>query len=184
MMNITEFFELSIGRWRSQRSGHHLAFAHFEEVRSTIDIEPLATDDPAVLEICKFYGVDPATITYPFRMTWEGESDWDEKTLSGSTVLVPVPDVNNPAQGKLLRDQGYAETIAAVGNYHLSEDGTFTLLTEYDRAAAEERIWFANPNLRFRVAMIKTSDGKGVTTASFSSEIRSLSSSSSHAMSG
>ena len=47
------------------------------------------------------------------------------------------------------------------------------LQTEYDRAAAEERIWFANPNLRFRVATIKTSSGKGITTASFCSEIRS-----------
>jgi phycoerythrin-associated linker protein len=163
-MEITEFFELSIGRWRSQRSGHHLAFAHFEQVLSNIDIESLSVDDSAVLEICKLYDTDPATITHPFRMTWEGESDWDDKAISG---------------GKLLRDKGYAETIPAVGKYHLSDDGIFTLLTEYELAAAEERIWFATPHLRFRVATIKTSDGKGVTTASFSSEIRSLSSSTS-----
>ncbi len=176
-MEITEFFELSIGRWRSQRSGHHLAFAHFEEVLSTIDIVSLSTDDPAVLEVCKLYDTDIVSITHPFRMTWEGESDWDDKPISGSTVLVPIPDMENPSRGKLLREKGYAETIPAVGKYHLSEDGVFTLLTEYDLTAAEERIWFANPNLRFRVSMIKTSDGKGVTTASFSSEIRSLSSS-------
>ena len=42
----------------------------------------------------------------------------------------------------------------------------------YDRAAAEEKIWFASDSLRFRVALIKTSDGKGVTTASLSSEVR------------
>ena len=174
-MNITEFFELSIGKWRSQRSAHHLAFSHFEEVMSEISIESLNKDDSKVLEICKSYDIDPSTITHPFRMTWEGESDWDDKVLSGSTVLVPVPDADNPSKGKLLREEGYAETIAAVGNYHLSEDGTFTLLTSYDRAAAEEKIWFANPNLRFRVATIKTSDGKGITTASLSSEIRSKS---------
>ncbi|WP_445634128.1 Chromophore lyase CpcS/CpeS [Nostoc sp. DSM 114161] len=178
-MKITEFFELSIGRWRSQRSGHHLAFAHFEEVLSTIDIESLSTDDPAVQEVCKLYDIDTSNITHPFRMTWEGESDWDDKPISGSTVLVPIPDIENPSKGKLLREKGYAETIPAIGKYYLSDDGVFTLLTQYDLAAAEERIWFANPNLRFRVSMIKTSDGKGVTTASFSSEIRSLSSSTS-----
>ena len=172
-MNITNFFELSIGKWRSQRSGHHLAFAHFEEVLSEINIESLSADDSKVLEICKLNDVNPSIITHPFRMTWEGESDWDEKSFSGSTVLVPVPDADNPQKGKLLREEGYAETIAAVGNYHLSEDGSFILQTEYDRAAAEERIWFANPNLRFRVATIKTSSGKGITTASFCSEIRS-----------
>ncbi|MGB7444463.1 MAG: phycobiliprotein lyase, partial [Coleofasciculaceae cyanobacterium] len=46
---------------------------------------------------------------------------------------------------------------------------------EYDRAAAEEKIWFVNPDVRCRVSLIKTSGGTGVLTASFSSEIRSLS---------
>lgn len=175
-MDITQFLQHSIGRWRSQRSGHHLAFSHFEEVRSIIDIVALNPNDPGVIDICQLYGFNPAKALHPFRMTWEGESDWDEKEiLAGSCVLVPIPDQDNPNRGKLLREQGYAETIAAVGQYHLTEDGTFILLTKYDRAAAEERIWFATPNLRFRVSMIKTHDGVGVTTASFSSEIRSLS---------
>lgn len=176
-MDITQFIERSIGRWRSQRSAHHLAFSHFEAVQSTIDIESLSPVDPAVIDLCKSYDVDPQAVTHPFRMSWEGESDWDEnEVLKGSSVLVPVPDPAHPHQGKLLRDQGYAETVAAVGRYHLTEDGTFVLHTEYDRAAAEEKIWFATPNLRLRVSLIKTSSGTGVLTASFSSEIRVLSS--------
>lgn len=176
-MDITQFVELSIGRWRSQRSAHHLAFSHFEAVQSTIDIVALSSDDSAVIDLCKSYDVDPQTATHPFRMSWEGQSDWDEnEVLKGSSILIPIPDPNSPNQGKLLRDRGYAETVAAVGNYHLMDDGTFVLLTEYDRAAAEEKIWFVNPNVRFRVSLIKTSDGTGVVTASFSSEIRSLSS--------
>jgi phycoerythrin-associated linker protein len=174
-MDITQFVEQSIGQWRSQRSAHHLIFAHFEAVRSEIAITKLAFDDPAVLELCQSYAVDPKTVAQPFRMTWEGESDWDEsEVLKGTTILIPVPDADRPQQGKLLRDQGYAETIPAVGQYHFTDDGTFVLLTEYDRAAAEEKIWFGNPNLRFRVSLIKTSDGAGVVTASFSSEIRDL----------
>jgi phycoerythrin-associated linker protein len=175
-MDITQFVEQSIGRWRSQRSAHHLIFAHFEAVRSNIEIAKMACDDLAVLELCQTYAVDPTTIAQPFRMSWEGESDWDEsEVLKGSTVLIPIPDPDRPQHGKLLRDQGYAETIPAVGRYHLTDDGTFVLLTEYDRAAAEEKIWFGNPNLRFRVSLIKTSDGAGVVTASFASEIRDLS---------
>jgi phycoerythrin-associated linker protein len=73
-----------------------------------------------------------------------------------------------------LRDQGYAEEIAAIGDYTLTEDGTFVLITAYDRAAAEEKIWFVNPNVRCRVSLIKTSAGTGVVTASFSSEIRQV----------
>ncbi|HAX79177.1 MAG TPA: phycobiliprotein lyase [Cyanobacteria bacterium UBA11372] len=175
-MDITEFVERSIGHWRSQRSAHHLAFSHFEAVRSSIDIIALSPEDPAVLDLCKLYNIDPSQIVSPFRMTWEGESDWEENAeIKGTSVLIPVPDPDLPKRGKLLRDQGYAETVAAAGDYHFTEDGTFVLLTSYDRAAAEEQIWFANPNLRFRVSLIKTSAGSGVVTASFSSEIRSSS---------
>lgn len=176
-MDINQFVACSFGQWRSQRSAHHLIFSHFEAVQSVIDIVALAPDDPAVLALCQDNNIDPLHIASPFRMSWEGQSDWDEnknEELKGTTVLVPVPDLSSPNRGKLLRDQGYAETMPAVGDYHLTDDGTFVLLTKYDRATAEEKIWFVNPNLRFRVSMIKTSDGIGVLTASFSSEIRSL----------
>ncbi|MDJ0735014.1 MAG: phycobiliprotein lyase [Nostocaceae cyanobacterium] len=175
-MDISEFVQHSLGRWRSQRSAHHLAFSHFEAVKSTIDIVALSTEDQGVIDLCKSYDIDPHTAVSPFRMSWEGESDWDDnEVIEGSCILVPVPDPDTPNRGKLLRDQGYAETVAAAGNYHLTEDGTFVLVTEYDRAAAEEKIWFVNPNLRCRVSLIKTSNGTGVVTASFASEIRSLS---------
>ncbi len=174
-MDINKFVQLSLGQWRSQRSAHHLAFRHFEEVTSTIEIETIESDNPQVITLCKSHNISPELIASPFKMSWEGESDWDEEeTMEGSTVLVPIPNPENPTQGRLLREQGYAETIPSVGEYYFNEDETFVLRTNYDRATAEEKIWFATPNLRFRVSLIKTSDGKGVVTASFSSEIRSL----------
>jgi phycoerythrin-associated linker protein len=174
-MDITQFVEGSIGQWKSQRSAHHMIFGHFEAVRSEIEIVALTTDNPAVIELCQAYDLDPSLAVVPFQMSWEGESDWDEaEVLKGSTVLVPIPDLHAPNRGQLLRDRGYAETVPAAAHYHITEDGVFVLITEYDRAAAEERIWFVNPNLRFRVATIKTSDGTGVVTASFSSELRAM----------
>jgi phycoerythrin-associated linker protein len=176
-MDISQFVEQSIGRWRSQRSAHHLAFRHFEAVESVIDIVMLDPADCRVLDLCQAYNVDPATMRVPFEMSWEGQSDWDDDSppVKGNTVLVPVPDRASPKRGQLLREQGYAETIPAAGQYHITEDGTFVLVTEYDNAAAEEKIWFGTPNLRFRVSLIKSSGGTGVVTASFSSEIRDLS---------
>ena len=172
-MDIQTFVTRSLGQWKSQRSAHHLAFSHFEEIRSTIAIAPLPTDDPRVKVLCDNYGISLAQIVSPFHMSWEGETDWDEdETVKGETVLIPVPNPEQPGTGKLLRDQGYAETMEAAGDYRFSEDGTFVLTTAYDRAAAEEKIWFATDNLRFRVSLIKTSSGSGVTTASLSSEIR------------
>ncbi len=175
-MDITKFVEQSIGRWKSQRSSHNLAFSHFEQVTSIIDILPLGKDDAEVITLCKSHEIDPKIASVPFRMSWEGESDWDDDaTFEGTTILVPIPDPENPKAGRLLRDQGYAETIPSIGQYHLSEDGTFVLVTKYENASAEEKIWFVNPNFRLRVSLIKTSEGSGVVTASFSSEIRDLS---------
>lgn len=138
-MNITAFVANSVGRWRSQRSAHHLAFGHFEAIQSEIEIVALAPEDPAVISLCQQYGIDPALAVSPFRMSWQGQSDWDENEVQGSCVLVPIPDPSQTNHGKLLRDQGYAEAIAAIGEYYLSEDGTFVLTTAYDRAAAEEK---------------------------------------------
>jgi phycoerythrin-associated linker protein len=173
-MDITQFVAQSIGQWKSQRSAHHLAFQHFEAVTSTIDITALEMSDPRVIALCKAYDVPLEAAVSPFHMRWAGESDWDDdaEPVKGETVLVPVPE--NAKCGKLLREQGYAEEMAAVGEYHFTEDGAFVMLTAYDRAAAEERIWFVNPKLRMRVSMIKTSGGSGVVTASFSSEIKQL----------
>ncbi|NJN62568.1 MAG: phycobiliprotein lyase [Coleofasciculaceae cyanobacterium RL_1_1] len=172
-MNISEFVERSIGHWRSQRSAHHLAFRHFEAVESEIDIEPISVNDTAVIELCQSHHYDPSLAVSPFQMSWEGHSDWNEdEELKGSTILVPIPDREPGNQGKLLRSQGYAETMPAVGDYYFTEDNCFVLKTSYDRAAAEEKIWFGTEHLRFRVSMIKTSLGSGIVTASFSSEVR------------
>lgn len=168
--DISDFVARSMGEWRSQRSVHHLAFAHFEQVTSRIVVSSISPTDDRVIALCKTHNFDPDRVVAPFQMTWDGESDWDGEVSKGETVLVPIPVGNY--QGKLLRDQGYAETIPAVGEYYLTEDGTFVLQTSYDRAAAEEKIWFVSDNVRCRVSLIKTSGGSGVVTASFSSEIR------------
>ena len=150
-----------------------MAFSYLEEVNSLIEITSLRQDEPEVINLCKTHDIAPELAQSPFRMSWEGESDWDEKQeLKGTTVLVPIVDIDNPSKGQLLRDQGYAETMPAIASYEIQPDGTFVLTTSYDRASAEEKIWFINSNLRFRVSMIKTSDGKGVVNASFSTEIR------------
>lgn len=172
-MDIQAFVEQSIGQWRSQRSAHHLAFGHFEAIESVIDIVALSPEDPEVVALCQSRDVAIESIASPFRMTWEGQSDWnEEEVLSGNSVLIPVPDATCASRGKLLRDKGYAETMEAAGDYRITDEGMFILVTPYDRASAEEKIWFVNPNLRCRVSLIKTSSGTGAVTASFSSEIR------------
>ncbi|MFB2936214.1 phycobiliprotein lyase [Aerosakkonemataceae cyanobacterium BLCC-F154] len=169
-MDIKEFFEMSAGKWFSQRTSHHLAFKQSESGKSDIRIEMLPADDPEVLELCKQYEIDPNLTWGGARVSWDGTMEWDEEKHAGSSVLVPIPDPDKPGEGKLLRDVGYAEKAGVAGRYVMGSDGAMTLITEYETMYSEERIWFASPNLRLRTSILKRFGGFSM--ASFCSEIR------------
>ncbi|MBD2294585.1 phycobiliprotein lyase [Anabaena sphaerica FACHB-251] len=169
-MNIEEFFELSAGKWFSHRTSHHLAFKQSEDGKSDIVIESLAADHPEVIKLCEQYEVHPSAASCGARVTWKGTMEWDEEKHEGSTVLVTVPDADKAGEGKLLREMGYAEKAPVAGTYKIGEDGALTLITEYETMWSEERLWFASPNLRMRVSVLKRFGGFSM--ASFTSEIR------------
>lgn len=169
-MNIQEFFELSAGKWFSHRTSHHLAFKQAEDGKSDITIEMIAQNDPEVVKLCEQYEIDPALAQCGARVSWNGTMEWDEEKHSGSTVLVPVPNADNANEGKLLREMGYAEKTPVAGRYIMGSDGALTLITEYETMSSEERLWFASPNLRMRVSILKRFGGFSM--ASFTSEIR------------
>lgn len=169
-MDIQEFFEQSSGKWFSHRTSHHLAFKQSEGGKSDITVEMLAADAPDVVKLCKQYEVDPATALCGARVNWNGTMEWDEEKHNGSTVLVAVPDPNNIHSGKLLREMGYAQKTPVAGRYTMGSDDALTLITEYETMSSEERLWFASPNLRLRVSVLKRFGGFSM--ASFTSEIR------------
>jgi hypothetical protein len=169
-MNIQDFFELSAGKWFSHRTSHHLAFKQAEDGKSDIVIEMLESGHPEVIKLCQQYEVDSALAACGARVSWNGTMEWDEEKHSGSTVLVPVPDAEDPQQGKLLREMGYAEKTPVAGRYMMGSDKALTLITDYETMYSEERLWFASPNLRMRVSLLKRFGGFSM--ASFTSEIR------------
>jgi len=169
-MDIMEFFQLSAGKWFSQRTSHHLAFKQTEGGKSDLQIDSLAKDDPAVVQLCEQYDIDPASALGGARVTWDGTMEWDEGKHSGSTVLVPVADPDKPNEGKLIREMGYAEKAPVAGRYIMGADQALTLITEYETMYSEERLWFASPNLRLRTSILKRFGGFSM--ASFCSEIR------------
>ena len=175
-MQLESFIARSLGRWRSMRSGHSLAFQQFEDVRSLILIEPIETQDPLVLKLLEECRIHDAKPCLPFRMEWNAESDWEpdgpSEVSAGSCILVPIP--YDKKKGILLRSAGYAEVEQAISNYTFLEDNTFTLTTHYGQSIAEERIWFVSDNVRCRSSVLRTSAGSGVLQTSFASEIRRL----------
>ena len=178
-MTIEQFVAQSSGKWRSMRSGHSLAFQQFEEVLSEVTIEAISKDDSAVKQLLESSLANKhnlETISSPFKMEWCAESDWEpedpSEVSSGSCIIIPL--VKDISSGTLIRSVGYAEAEAAISEYNFSNDGTFTLTTNYEQSIAEERIWFVSENVRCRSSVLRTSAGSGVLQTSFASEVRRL----------
>ena len=161
------------------RSGHSLAFQQFEEVLSEVTIEEISKDDSSVIQLLKSNSAkiqDVDNISSPFKMEWCAESDWEpddpSEVSSGSCIIVPF--VKNISSGTLIRSVGYAEAETAVSEYSFTNDGTFTLTTNYEQSIAEEKIWFVSEHVRCRSSVLRTSAGSGVLQTSFASEVRRI----------
>ena len=169
-MDIVEFFQRSSGKWFSQRTSHDRAFNQENEGQSELQIELLPQNDPAIITLCEQNEVDPALALCGVRVTWDGTTNEGKQKQTGKTVLVPIADPERPHEGKLLREMSAAEPAPIVGRYSIGSDETVTFIAESATMYSEERVWFANPNLRFRTSILKQSGG--FRTASFCSEIR------------
>ncbi|MEH2269010.1 MAG: phycobiliprotein lyase [Nostoc sp.] len=169
-MNIEEFFQLSAGKWFSHRTSQHLAFNQSENSKSDIIIETLAVDHPEAIKLCQQYKINPSSASCATKITWNGTMEKDQVKHSGSTVLVSVPDADNPTQGKLLREIVDVKKTPVAGRYKIDSDGALILTIEDETISSEERLWFASPNLRMRVNVLKSFGGFSIT--SFTSEIR------------
>ncbi|NES66609.1 MAG: phycobiliprotein lyase [Okeania sp. SIO2D1] len=171
-MDAMEFFQKSAGKWRSQRTTHHLAFRQAEMGSSDIKVISLGPEDPKVVEICKMHEIDPSLAAGGAFVTWDGSMAWDkdDENHKGSTVFAIVPDPEDPRKGRMLRERGYAEIVPVVGRFEMDDEDGLNLITEYETMSSIERFWFANPNLRMRTSAVKRFGG--FNTSTFCTEVR------------
>ena len=167
-----EFFQQSAGKWRSQRTTHHLPFRRAESGGSDIDVKFLDANDQKIVAICEIHDVDPQTAIGGAFVSWDGSMAWDKENEDhkGTTVFALIPDGENPRQGKLLRERGYAEIVPVAGEYHMDEEDGLILITEYETMSIIERFWFVSPDLRLRSSTVKRFGG--FNTATFCAESR------------
>ncbi|MFM2312363.1 MAG: hypothetical protein RLZZ04_1639 [Cyanobacteriota bacterium] len=166
------FFQQSAGRWRSQRTTHHLPFRRAESGSSDINVEFLAAGDEKIAAICQMHEVDPQTAIGGAFVSWDGSMAWDKENEDhkGTTVFALIPDSEDLRTGKLLRERGYAEIVPVAGKYHMDHDDGLVLITEYETMSIIERFWFINPDLRLRSSTVKRFGG--FNTATFCAESR------------
>jgi len=164
------FFRLSCGRWRSQRSSHHLLHRQAEAGSSYIEVVELEASDPRLVAIAELHGEDPANLVGGCRVRWSGSMAWDKagEAHEGESVFGLIPTDTLGREGLLLRDRGYAETAPVAGRFAMDERDALLLTTAYETMNSLERFSFAGPNVRLRTSTVEGLSN----TASFCIETR------------
>ena len=166
------FFRLSCGRWRSQRSSHHLLHRRAEAGGSFIEVVEIAAADPRLIAIAELHGENPAALVGGCRVTWNASMAWDKagEAHEGESIFGLIPTDELGRSGLLLRDRGYAETAPVAGHFAMDERDGLLLTTGYETMASLERFSFAGPNVRLRTSTVEGLSN----TASFCVETRLL----------
>ena len=167
------FFRLSCGRWRSQRSSHHLLHRRAEAGDSWIEVVELEAHDPRLVAIAELHGQNPTKLVGGCRVTWNASMAWDKagEAHEGESVFGLIPTDDQGRQGLLLRDRGYAETAPVAGRFAMDERDGLLLTTSYETMNSLERFSFSGPNVRLRTSTVEGLSN----TASFCVETRVLS---------
>ena len=175
-MDVKEFFELSAGKWFSQKTSHHLTLKQSEHGKSDLVIDILPSDDSQISQLCQQANVDPSSLWGGAKYTWKGTTHWDAQQQSpanqqGTSIVIVVPDRVGANSGTLFRTNiGSASTAPIAAKYILGEDNALTLVTEDNQIHLEERIWFESDNVRLRTTI--SSQPNGDALAAFYTEIR------------
>ena len=164
------FFRLSCGRWRSQRSSHHLLHRRAEAGGSLSVVEDLLASDPRLAAIATLHGHSPSALVGGCRVRWSGSMAWDKagEAHEGESVFGLIPTDDQGREGLLLRDRGYAETAPVAGHFAMDERDGLLLTTGYETMSSLERFSFAGPNVRLRTSTVEGLSN----TASFCVETR------------
>jgi CpeS-like protein len=174
-MDVREFFELSAGKWFSQKTSHHLTLKQSEQGKSDLVIEILPTDNPQVVKLCQQAGIDSSSIWGGVKYSWKGTIVWDTHPQNpanqqGETIAIfSSDDLPTAKTGKLFQSVSGSGS-PQVTRYAMGDDNALTLVTEHDRISCEERVWFESDNVRFRTTIVTQDNNDSL--ASFYSEIR------------
>ena len=166
------FFGQSCGRWRSQRSQHHLLHRRAEAGASLVEVAMVEADDPRLSALAELHKMDPGAVVGGCHVRWSGSMAWDRagESHEDQTMFGLIPSDEAGRHGLLLRDRGYAEKAPVAGQFRMDDENGLILTTDYEMMSSLERFWFAGPNLRLRTSTVQGLSNN----ASFCMETRQL----------
>ncbi|KYC39614.1 phycocyanobilin lyase [Scytonema hofmannii PCC 7110] len=146
---LIEFFQESVGMWRSERRYYTLPDGETKEVVSTIAIRFLTAGCEELQKLAQMHDL-PETVSLRCgtEVTWESaNSVTGRKESHGSTLFGALGNI-------LYRDRGFATTKPITAEYHFPNPKTLCLRTEYNGSVFEEELKFIGTKYRTRQSII------------------------------
>lgn len=150
-MDIQAFIQQSCGRWFTQRTCHQMGNLSSEAQSAQLWMEQLSLEDRAVLDLCNAADVDPTVAQCAAKISWKGQRFQVQPQETGELLLVALS--NTPLQGEILQQVGSAPLMQL--NFQIDGDQRLILTGTQGQLHLEERVWFASPNLRLRISLLK-----------------------------
>lgn len=146
---IAEFFQQSVGKWRSERRYYTLPDGETKEMVSLITIRFLQQGCAELKHLAQLHGLSNLdTLSCGAEVSWEStDSVSGKKQSTGKTVF--------GAWGtKLYRDRGFATTKPITAEYYFPNPQTMCLRTEYQGSVFEEELKLIGHRYRTRQTII------------------------------
>lgn len=150
-MDIQAFIQQSCGRWFTQRTCHQIGNLSSDAQSAQLCMEKLSLEDKAVLDLCEAANTEPTLVQCAAKISWQGQGFQVQPQETGELLLVAIS--NAPNQGEMLQQVGSAPFMRL--NFHIDGDQRLILTGTQDQLHLEERVWFASPNLRLRISLLK-----------------------------
>lgn len=146
---LIEFFQESVGTWRSERRYYTLPDGETKEVVSIITIRFLIAGCEELQKLAQMHDL-PETVSLRCgaEVTWESaNSVTGRKESNGSTLFGALGNI-------LYRDRGFATTKPITAEYHFPNLKTLCLRTEYNGSVFEEELKLIGNKYRTRQSII------------------------------
>ncbi|KAF3887058.1 MULTISPECIES: phycobiliprotein lyase [Nostocales] len=146
---LIDFFQESVGMWRSERRYYTLPNGETKEVVSIITIKFLTPGCEELQKLAQMHDL-PETVSLRCgaEVTWESaNSATGRKESNGSTLFGALGNI-------LYRDRGFATTKPITAEYHFPNPKTLCLRTEYNGSVFEEELKLIGSKYRTRQSII------------------------------
>lgn len=146
---LAEFFQESVGKWRSERRYFTLPDGATKEMVSIITIRFLLAECEELQKLAQLHGLSEAvSLSCGAEVIWESaNSITGKKESSGSTLFGALGNI-------LYRDRGFATTKPVTAQYHFPNPKTLCLRTEYNGSVFEEELKLVGSKYRTRQSII------------------------------